>query len=83
MENKLAEAINTVRSALQEIERREKAAANYVAEQNAIALKLSQEIDGLKAEHEALVKSVATARKETQQKLQALKAAAEGVLRGI
>jgi len=83
MENKLAEAINTVRGALQEIERREKASDAHLEARKKVVDELEVTITALKTEQAALEKSVADARKKTADKLNALKAAAEGVLKGI
>lgn len=83
MENKLAEAINTVRGALQEIERRESAAEQYIKERQGVAEDLNNAIVALKTEKAALEKSLVDARAATQKKLLALQAAASSALKSI
>lgn len=83
MENKLAEAINTVRGALQEIERRESAAEQYIKERQVVADDLNKVIAVLEAEKAELEKTVADARAATQKKLLALQAATSAALKGI
>ena len=83
MDNKLAEAINTVRGALAEIERREKAADLHVAERKRVVEELENEIAALTTEKSALEKSVVDARKATQVKLIALQQATATVLKGL
>ena len=83
MENKLAEAINIVRGALVEIERREKAADAYIEERKKIADELVTSIAELNIEKASLEKTLAEAREATQAKLNVMKKAVESALKGI